>query len=105
MSQEVYTALAGYVTSEVSRTITVRVVESRDAWTTRVLVVGGRGKPEDMEAYDEMQNLYSKSNDFERYLSRSFLLEHGVHATNIIKEINRNNGYLPPANNGNNPKK
>ncbi len=105
MSQEVYTALAGYVTSEVSRTITVRVVESRDAWTTRVLVVGGRGKPEDMEAYDEMQNLYSKSNDFERYLSRSFLLEHGVHATNVVKEINRNNGYLPPANNGNNPKK
>ncbi len=31
MSQEVYTALAGYVTSEVSRTITVRVTESRDA--------------------------------------------------------------------------
>ena len=30
MSQEVYTALAGYVTSEVSRTITVRVTESRD---------------------------------------------------------------------------
>ena len=50
LSQEVYTALAGYVTSEVSRTITVRVIESRDAWTTRVLVVGGRGKPEDMES-------------------------------------------------------
>jgi hypothetical protein len=50
MSQEIYTALAGYVTSEVSRTITVRLVESRDPWTTRVLVVGGRGKPEDMEA-------------------------------------------------------
>ena len=40
LSQEIYTALAGYVTSEVSRTITVRVIESRDAWTTRVLVVG-----------------------------------------------------------------
>jgi len=93
MSQEVYTALAGYVTSEVSRTITVRVVESRGAWTTRVLVVGGRGKPEDMEAYDEMQLLYNKSNDFEKYLSRSFLLEHGIHATTIIKEINQNNCY------------
>jgi predicted transcriptional regulator len=99
MSQEVYTALAGYVTSEVSRTITVRVVESRDPWITRVLVVGGRGKPEDMEAFDEMQLLYSKSNDFERYLSRSYLLEHGVHATNVIKEINLNNGYLPVTNN------
>jgi hypothetical protein len=92
LSQEVYTALAGYVTSEVSRTITVRVIESRDAWTTRVMVVGGRGKPEDMEAYDEMQLLYSKSSEFERYLSRSYLLEHGVHASNIIKELNHNNG-------------
>ena len=90
LSQEVYTALAGYVTSEVSRTITVRVIESRDAWTTRVMVVGGRGKPEDMEAYDEMQLLYSKSSDFERHLSRSYLLEHGVSATQIIKQINGN---------------
>jgi hypothetical protein len=91
LSQEVYTALAGYVTSEVSRTITVRVIESRDAWTTRVMVVGGRGKPEDLESYDEMKLLYSKSSDFERYLSRSFLLEHGVHATNIVKALNNNN--------------
>ncbi|MCL2359966.1 MAG: hypothetical protein FWD10_09300 [Candidatus Bathyarchaeota archaeon] len=102
MSQEVYTALAGYVTSEVSRTITVRVVESRDPWITRVLVVGGRGKPEDMEAFDEMQNLYSKSNDFERYLSRSFLLEHSVYATNIIKEVNQNTDNTSSANTNNN---
>ena len=91
MSQELYTSLAGYVTSEVSKTITVRVIESREPWTTNVLVVGGRGKPEDMEAFDEMQFLYNKSNDFERYLSRSYLLEHGVHAANIIKDLNHNN--------------
>ena len=100
MSQEVYTALAGYVTSEVSRTITVRVVESRDAWTTRVMVVSGRGKPEDLEAYDEMQLLYSKSSEFERHLSRSYLLEFGVHAGQVIKDINHNS-----ANNNNNTKK
>jgi hypothetical protein len=41
-----------------------------------------------MEAYDEMQLLYNKSSDFERHLSRSYLLEHGVSATQIIKEIN-----------------
>jgi hypothetical protein len=91
LSQEIYTALAGYVTSEVSRTITVRVIESRDAWTTRVMVVGGRGKPEDMESFDEMQLLYSKSSDFERHLSRSFLLEHGVNASAIIKALNNGN--------------
>ena len=65
------------------------------------MVVGGRGKPEDMEAYDEMQLLYSKSSDFERYLSRSFLLEHGVHATNIIKTINQEQRLSPTATNGN----
>ena len=90
MSQEIYTALAGYVTSEVSRTITVRVSESRDSWTTRVLVVGGRGKPEDMESFDEMQLLFNKSNDFERHLSRSYLLEHSVAAGQIIKGLNGN---------------
>ncbi len=99
LTQEIYTALAGYVTSEVSRTITVRVIESRDAWTTRVLVVGGRGKPEDMEAFDEMQLLYSKSNDFERHLSRSYLIEHGVHAGQIIKDINHNNHINGNSNN------
>jgi hypothetical protein len=56
------------------------------------MVVAGRGKPEDMEAFDEMQLLHSKSSDFERHLSRSYLLEHGVHATNIIKELNHKNG-------------
>ena len=90
MSQEIYVALAGYVTSEVSRTITVRVIESRDPWEARILVLAGRGKPEDMEAYDEMKLLYNKSSDFERHLSRSYLLEHGVSATQIVKEINGN---------------
>jgi hypothetical protein len=105
MSQEVYTALAGYVTSEVSRTITVRVTESRDPWTTRVLVVGGRAKASDMEAFDEMSLLYSKSNDFERHLSRSYLLEHGVAATQIIKELTGNGNGAETANNGKNNKK
>ena len=105
MSQEVYTALAGYVTSEVSRTITVRVTESRDPWTTRVLVVGGRAKTSDMEAFDEMSLLYSKSNDFERHLSRSYLLEHGVAATQIIKELSGNGNGAETANNSKNDKK
>ncbi|TRO46289.1 hypothetical protein E2P60_05650, partial [Candidatus Bathyarchaeota archaeon] len=94
LSQELYTALAAYVTSEVSRTITVRVIESREPWVTRILVVGGRAKPEHLEAYDEMQLLYSKSNDFERHLSRSFLLEHGVSATALVNIIK--NGYQTP---------
>ena len=67
-----------------------RVVESREPWITKVLVVGGRGRPEHLEAYDEMQLLYSKSNDFERGLSRSYLLEHGVSAMQVTAEINNN---------------
>ena len=90
LTQELYTSLAGYVTSEVSRTITVRVIDSRDPWTTRILVVGGRGKPEDLESFDEMQLLYSKANDFEKNFSRSYLLEHGVSANQFIEEIKNN---------------
>jgi hypothetical protein len=88
LTQEIYTSLASYVTSEVSRTITVRVLDSRDEWTTRVLVVAGRGKPEDLESFDEMSLLYSKSTAFERHLSRSYLLEHGVAAVPLIKDMN-----------------
>jgi hypothetical protein len=84
LTQEIYISLAGYVTSEVSRTITVRVIDSRDEWTTRIMVVAGRGKPEDMEAFDEMALLYNKSNAFERHLSRSYLIEHGVAAVPLI---------------------
>jgi len=91
LTQEIYTALAAYVTSEVSRTITVRVIESRDSWVTRVLVIAGRGKAEHLEAFDEMQLLYNKSNDFERSLSRSYLLEHGIAAKQVIADINNNN--------------
>ena len=91
LNQELYTVLAGYVTSEVSRTITVRMAEARDPWITRILVVGGRGKHDDMETYDEMQLLYSKSSDFERHLSRSMLIEHGVSAKQIVDELKNNN--------------
>jgi hypothetical protein len=90
LTQELFTSLAGYVTSEVSRTITVRVIESRDQWASRILVVGGRGKPEDLESFEEMQLLYSKANDFEKNFSRSYLLEHGVSANQFIEEINNN---------------
>jgi hypothetical protein len=92
LSQELYTVLAGYVTSEVSRTVTVRVVESRDDWISRILIVAGRGKAEDMEAFDEMQLLYTKSNDFERHLSRSYLIEHGIGATHVVNGLNQNSG-------------
>jgi hypothetical protein len=91
LSQDLYTALAAYVTSEVSRTITVRVIEAREPWITKILVVGGRGRPEHLEAFDEMQLLYSKSNDFERHLSRSYLLEHGIAAGQVINAINNGN--------------
>ncbi len=99
LNQELYTALAGYVTSEVSRTITVRVVEGRDEWVTRVLVVGGRGKANHLEAFDEMQLLYSKSNNFERNLSRSYLLEHGVSSVEVIDEIKYRLAKLSEINN------
>ena len=91
LTQELFTCLAGYVTSEVSRTVTVRVIEARDPWISRILVVGGRGKPEDLESFEEMQLLYSKASTFEKNFARSYLLEHGVSATQLIEEIKKNN--------------
>lgn len=91
LTQELFTSLAGYVTSEVSRTVTVRVIDSRDPWISRILVVGGRGKPEDLESFEEMQLLYSKASTFEKNFARSYLLEHGVTATQLIQEIKNNN--------------
>jgi hypothetical protein len=94
LTQEISTSLAGYVTSEVSRTITVRVVDSRDEWTTRILVVAGRGRPEDLESFDEMQMLYNKSNSFERHLSRSYLIEHGVAAVPLVNGMVNGKGKV-----------
>jgi hypothetical protein len=91
LTQELFTSLAGYVTSEVSRTVTVRVIDSRDPWVSRILVVGGRGKQEDLESFDEMQLLFSKASNFEKNFARSYLLEHGVSATELIEEIKNNN--------------
>lgn len=94
LTQEISTSLAGYVTSEVSRTITVRMVDSRDEWTTRILVVAGRGRPEDLESFDEMQMLYNKSNSFERHLSRSYLIEHGVAAVPLVNGMVNGKGKV-----------
>ena len=76
LTQELYTALAAYVTGDVSKTITVRIVECRDPWVIRVVVVAGRGQIEDLAPYDEMERLNRKASEFESGLSRSFLVEH-----------------------------
>jgi hypothetical protein len=76
LTQELYTALAAYVTGDVSKTITVRVVECRDPWIIRVVVIAGRGTIEDLAPYDEMERLNRKASEFESSLSRSFLVEH-----------------------------
>jgi len=87
LTQEVSTALAAYVTGEVAKTVTIRVIESKEPWTIKLLVVAGRGKVEDLESYEGMKLLFDKASDFERQLSRSFLVEHGVTAEELIDEI------------------
>jgi hypothetical protein len=87
LTQELYTALAGYVTGDVSKTITVRVVECRDPWVIRVVVIAGRGKIEDLAPYDEMERLNRKASDFESSLSRSFLVEHKGTLDELLSEL------------------
>jgi len=87
LTQELYTALAAYVTGDVSKTITVREVNARDPWVIRIVVVGGRGKVEDLAPYDEMERLNRKASEFEVSLSRSFLVEHRPSLEEILKKI------------------
>jgi hypothetical protein len=87
LTQELYTALAAYVTGDVSKTITVRVVECRDPWVIRVVVIAGRGTIEDLAPYDEMERLNRKASEFESSLSRSFLVEHKGSIEEIMAEL------------------
>jgi len=93
LTQELYTALAAYVTGDVSKTITVRIVECRDPWVIRVVVVAGRGRMEDLAQYDEMERLNRKASEFESGLSRSFLVEHKGSLDELLegleKKLNR----------------
>ncbi|MCK4317335.1 hypothetical protein KAW53_01105, partial [Candidatus Bathyarchaeota archaeon] len=87
LTQELYTALAAYVTGDVGKTITVRVVECRDPWVIRMVVIAGRGRIEDLAPYDEMERLNRKASEFESGLSRSFLVEHKGSVEEILDEL------------------
>jgi hypothetical protein len=87
LTQELFTALAGYVTGDVSKTITVREITARDPWVIRIVIVGGRGRMEDLAPYDEMERLNRTASDFERNLSRSFLVEHNASLEELLEEI------------------
>ncbi len=87
LTQELFTALAAYVTGDVGKTITVRIVECRDPWVIRVVVVAGRGKIEDLAQYDEMERLNRKASEFESSLSRSFLVEHKGSLEDLLEAL------------------
>jgi len=87
LTQELNTALAGYVTGDVSKTITVREVAARDPWVIRIVVVGARGKVEDLAPYDEMERINRRASDFETSLSRSFLVEHNPSLEELLKKL------------------
>ncbi len=89
LTQELFTALAGYVTGDVSKTITVRVVECRDPWVIRIVVVAGRGNVEDLAPYDEMERLNRKASEFESSLSRSFLVEHKGPLKDLLSSLEK----------------
>jgi len=89
LTQELYTALAAYVTGDVSKTITVRIVECRDPWVIRVVVVAGRGRMEDLAQYDEMERLNRKASEFESGLSRSFLVEHKGSLDELLERLEK----------------
>ncbi len=64
----------------------MREVNARDPWVIRVVVVGGRSRVEDLATYDEMERLNRKASDFEKGLSKSFLIEHKASLKEILKK-------------------
>ena len=86
LTQELFTALAGYVTSDVSKTITVREINARDPWVIRIVIIGARGRMEDLATFDEMERLNRKASDFERSLSKSFLVEHKASLEELLSD-------------------
>jgi len=68
------------------------VVECRDPWVIRMVVIAGRGTIEDLAPYDEMERLNRKASEFESGLSRSFLVEHKGSVEEILGELSVRRG-------------
>ncbi|RLE53091.1 MAG: hypothetical protein DRJ33_01990 [Candidatus Methanomethylicota archaeon] len=89
LNEELFTAFAGYITGEVSRNITIRVIDSRDPWVISLFAVAGRGKIEDLENIVEMRSLYEKASSAEKALSRSFLVEHELELEKLYENLSK----------------
>lgn len=89
LNEELFTAFAGYITGEVSRNITVRVIDSRDPWVISLFAVAGRGRIEDLDNILEMRGLYDRASQAEKALSRSFLVEHELDLEKLYENLSK----------------
>jgi hypothetical protein len=83
LEQAVTTALAGYVTQDVARSIYIRQIQSDDPWKVRFLLVAAKARPEWLSVYQDMQQIYQAATPGERHMAHSFMLEHGIHAGDL----------------------
>ena len=81
LTADVRTTFSGYVKADASRSIAIREIDSTDPWTVRFMVIAARAEPRFLECYSEMKHIHDQSSEAERILAHSFLLEHGIHAS------------------------
>jgi len=87
LHNDLQTALAGYIESEVSESITARIVDSPDPWTITLILIAAKVRPDDIEAYPTMKQLYSRASEQDKRLRYSFLTEYGVNFEQVLKEV------------------
>lgn len=81
LTADVRTTFSGYVKADASRSIAIREIDSTDPWTVRFMVIAARAEPQFLECYSEMKHIHDQSSEVERILAHSFLLEHGIRAS------------------------
>ncbi|NIM46466.1 MAG: hypothetical protein GTN80_11695 [Nitrososphaeria archaeon] len=87
LHKELQTALAGYIEGEVGETISTRIVDSPDPWTIKLMLIAAKVKPEDLDVYPTMKQLYSRASAHDKRLRYSFLREYGVNFEKILKKM------------------
>ncbi len=81
LDAEIKATLSSYLIGSATRVIHVSHIESEDPWTIRILLIASKAALTDLEIYSEMKSLYDMGTESDKLLAHSFLLEHGILAS------------------------
>lgn len=87
LHKDLQTALAGYIEGEVSECMSARIVSSPDPWTITLILIAAKVRPEEIEVYPTMKQLYRRASEQDKKLRYSFLTEYGVNFEQVLKKV------------------